>query len=308
MDGYKGRQEYLPGFEPETPKPVSDLESQLGLKPNQEDIPDSLKYDPPSNPKKTPYLSQEVVPDTLEIQINEEDPEKVAKKIVRTKRLMEQWVLYSDPVGGEAGKRGFNPEIIEKVAEMRGFDPILNMNIKARYFQEQIDHVVWCEAMLEGMYIPIGAAYRNSREGLLVLHQEIDSKKNKLGDTFYLTRRFFVGERPNGSSVYRITNTKFALDEEGEMDEEKDKDKDKENETIAAISTSSRNGNLTLFFLELPHEFHNKIKEFMEKPSCQLLVDAKSYITKENVIAKDKLSWEMDKAFLNRYRRLGVII
>ncbi len=294
MDGNKGRQEYLPGFEPEPPKPVPYLESLLGLKPNQEDIPDSLKYDPPSNPKKNPHLSQEVVPDTLETQINEEDPKKVAKKIAKTKRLMEQWVLYSNPVGGEAGKRGFNPEIIEKVAEMRGFDPILNMNIKTRYFQEQIDHVVECEIMLEGMYIPIGAAYRNSREGLLVLHQEIDSKNNKLGDTFYLTRRFFVGERPNGSSVYRITNTKFALDEK--------------NETVAAVSYSYRKGVLSLFFLELPHEFHNKIKEFMEKPSCQLLVDAKSYITKENVIAKDKLSWEMDKAFLNRYRRLGVII
>ena len=312
MDGYEGKQGILPFSEfgsddnntdnNEEQNPSSTSVSDQG----QDNIPDSLKYDPPSKSYENPDIYQEVVPDTLKTQGNEEDPQKAAWKISRTEDLLKSWNLDAECL-----------PFVELVAQRRGFDSILRMNIKEERFLEQITEVKSFENVFANgiesdrvRYIPVGAAYvpvgtphAPDGFGLLMLHQEVDSKNDQLGNTFYITRYVVVEDRWNSNYVDVI---KIDI---------KDRDLSPDEKTIGTdlhrgykLFPYERNekglpkldskGNLVknykivpIYHYTMSYKINNNIREFVstKKPKAELLAEAYALTReKEEIPKKDE--------------------
>jgi len=180
MDTKEPLQSPLPGF-------LNDEQ----VKPHKEELDENILYESFKSPddKANPFTGgpyQETLSSDLKGDVSE-SYKKAEEKIARTENLLQSWNLDEEVL-----------PFVREVARSRGFDYILPKSESFRKrIEEQIEYVKWGEQVYaegdqekEGKYIPVGAVYINSEEGMFMLHRNIDEKENKLGDTYYLTRHY----------------------------------------------------------------------------------------------------------------------
>lgn len=182
---------------------------------------------------------------------------------------------------------------IDEVAEIRGFDSVMKMNLSNRMV-EMVNDVKKDELILSngneqrrGHYIPVGAHYTDHKLGLLMLHQEVDLGKKELGENFYITRHV-LKESVGGEHFSSITFMKFSL-----------KDLHEDGVSLTTLDAAQKkfpyfkdtkgNYSFTPDFSRVNRmkftgskEIQQKVKEYTnsKKPDPQLLVDIYSLIKK----------------------------
>jgi len=185
---------------------------------------------------------------------------------------------------------------VKEVAEIRGFDSVMKMNLSNRMV-EMVNDVKKDELILSngneqqrGHYIPVGACYTDHKLGLLMLHQEVDLGKNQLGNNFYITRHV-LKESVGGSHFSSITFMKFSLNNP-HKDGVRLTTLDATEKKFPYYKDISGNYSFTPDLSRVKrmrffgsNEILEKVKEYVgsKKPNPQLLVDIYSLIKKAKV-------------------------
>lgn len=287
-DTEKPSQPPLPGFFDDNNKKTEDdgIVYESFRDPNYQP-PTNEKYRPPYN---GPY-QEELTPGIKGYR--SETSKEAEEKVSRTVDLLQSWDLDKEAT-----------PLIYQVAEGRGFDSVLGMDIKEERFNDQIKEVQWCEKIFADgneqervRYIPVGATYVGGGVGLLMLHQEVNLENNKLGNTFYITR-YVVAQRVSGAPNNYVTVMKMEI---------QDRDLSPDEEVNAITLDSSRHfpferdrltGRIKTdpetgipirnykiiprLHFKMPSKLHNNIREFVRtrKPNSDLLAESYDLIKK----------------------------
>ncbi|HKM19680.1 MAG TPA: hypothetical protein VJY47_00430 [Candidatus Dojkabacteria bacterium] len=287
-DTEKPSQPPLPGFFDDNTKKTEDdgIVYESFRDPNYQP-PTNEKYHPPYD---GPY-QEELTPGIKGYR--SETSKEAEEKVSRTVDLIQSWDLDKEAI-----------PFIYQVAEGRGFDSVLRMNIKGERFNDQIKEVQLCEKIFADgneqervRYIPVGATYVGGGVGLLMLHQEVNLENNKLGNTFYITR-YVVAQRVSGAPNNYVTVMKMEIqDRDLAQDEEVDvltlhgsrhipfkKDK------VTGLVQTDPNTHLPIkdykiiprLHFKMPSKLHNNVREFVRtiKPNSDLLAESYDLIKK----------------------------